>query len=459
MGATSDARTTADEPQYLLSATSLSEDLDLDIAEELADERWRRYHAPALPEQTAARPDDRRVSPHDPLLPLLLALPVALGGWVGAKLALAAMAGALAALLVWTAVRRLGVRTSTAALTVLCFALSPPLSVYATQVYPELPAALVVGVAVAALTGPDRRRGTVVAGLAIAALPWLSIKYAPAAAALALVAVLRQLDARASGIRPLLRQVPRNALALVVGLALVGVAYAAVHLEVYGGLTPYAAGDHFTGGELTVAGTSPSWSGRSRRLVGLLVDRDFGLIVWSPAWVLGVVALAHLLRRRPPWWPVVVLPLGAGWLTATYAALTMHGFWWPGRQVVVVLPLVVLAVAWSAERVRLRAGLVTGLVLGASTHAWLVAGDSTWVLDPWSTGAPVVRLLRPLLPDLRTPATGDEIRSWAWTAVLLAVAVVGWRLGGGNRDEDAGAGKGADADGPLVDAHRDRAVG
>ena len=30
----------------------------------------------------------------------------------------------------------------------------------------------------------------------------------------------------------------------------------------------------------------------------------------------------------------------AGWMvTATFVALTMHGWWWPGRQVVVVLPL------------------------------------------------------------------------------------------------------------------------
>ena len=65
-------RTTADEPQYLLTAISLAEDRDLDIADELADGRWRSFHALALPEQTERLADGRRLSPHDPLLPLLL---------------------------------------------------------------------------------------------------------------------------------------------------------------------------------------------------------------------------------------------------------------------------------------------------------------------------------------------------------------------------------------------------
>src|SRR4029453_7671347 len=81
-------------PQYLLTAISLAEDRDLDIADELAEGRWRPFHALPLPEQTEPLADGRRLSPHDPLLPLLLAGPVAAGGWGGAKLGLAAVAGA-----------------------------------------------------------------------------------------------------------------------------------------------------------------------------------------------------------------------------------------------------------------------------------------------------------------------------------------------------------------------------
>src|SRR3954470_4057504 len=89
--ATVGAHVAVDEPQYLLSATSLAEDLDLDIHDELRARRWHEYHQAALPVQTKRLAGDREVSPHDPLLPLLLAVPMGLGGWIGAKAALAAL--------------------------------------------------------------------------------------------------------------------------------------------------------------------------------------------------------------------------------------------------------------------------------------------------------------------------------------------------------------------------------
>src|SRR5690606_14980836 len=46
------SRTTADEPQYLLSALSLWDDGDLDISDELAARAYEPFHEVALPEQT-----------------------------------------------------------------------------------------------------------------------------------------------------------------------------------------------------------------------------------------------------------------------------------------------------------------------------------------------------------------------------------------------------------------------
>src|SRR4029450_5626723 len=96
-------------------------------------------------------------------LPVLLAGAVAAGGWVGAKLAMAVMAGLLAALLVWTAVRRLGVPLGTAALATAGLACSPPrVSVAATRACPGARGALAVLAAAAALTtaSPPIHRGT-----------------------------------------------------------------------------------------------------------------------------------------------------------------------------------------------------------------------------------------------------------------------------------------------------------
>src|SRR5262245_53934225 len=193
--ATYGTRTTADEPQYLLTAISLAHDHDLDVSNERAALAYLPFHELALPMQALVRPDGTQISPHDPLLPLLLAGPVWLGGatsgWVTAKLALAVTVGALAALLAWVAARRLRVGVTPAVAVVGVFAASAPLAVYATQVYPELLAALAVTVAFAALTVPPSPRTGAVTGLALAALPWLSVKYVPVAAALAAVAVVQ----------------------------------------------------------------------------------------------------------------------------------------------------------------------------------------------------------------------------------------------------------------------------
>jgi hypothetical protein len=414
------AHVAVDEPQYLLSATSLWEDLDLDISDELRDERWRDYHEATLPVQTKVLDGGRQVSPHDPLLPLVLAVPMGLGGWVAAKATLAALAGALAAVLVWTCIVRLGLDARRSVIGVACFSLTAPLSVYATQVYPELPGALVVACAVAALLG----RRSWWAAACVCSLPWLSVKYVFVAGVLAAWVLWQSRSWR-----------------IVAFFGAMGAVFAGVHLAVYDGFTPYATGDHFTGGEHEVVGTNVNLGGRARRLLALLVDRDYGLAAWQPAWLL---VLPGLVRNRRPWLTATFL---AGWLTATFVALTMHGYWWPGRQTVVVLPVaVLLVVRWADVRL-----LAVGLAWGAVTWWWLIVeglGDRvTWVSGFWTTRAWTHRLLRPLL----VPANQDRMLI-VWIAIVAAGTAAWWLL---RRDEDASGGEGADADDPLA-AHADR---
>src|SRR5262245_6244195 len=144
--ATHGARTTADEPQYLLTALSLAEDRDLNIDDEIDDRRFEPFHEITIHPQTEARSDGSQISPHDARRPVLLAPAMTFcdRGWIFAKLTLAVMAGGLAAILLWVAVRRFDVPVVVAGVVVACFSLTAPLTAYATQVYPELPAALVV---------------------------------------------------------------------------------------------------------------------------------------------------------------------------------------------------------------------------------------------------------------------------------------------------------------------------
>jgi hypothetical protein len=185
-------------------------------------------------------------------------------------------------------------------------------------------------------------------------------------------------------------------------------------------------------GELSVVGSDPDYAGRSRRLVGLLVDREFGLAAWQPAWLLAIPALAGLARARPAGWDALLSPVAVAWLGATFGALTMHGWWFPGRQVVVVLPLMVLAIAWWTGQSTRRLSIAALLgALGIAAYGRLVAdglGDATtWVVDFFETGDPLSGAWRVLLPSGLSETRTAAATTIAWAVVALALVVAGWR--------------------------------
>ena len=425
------AHVAVDEEQYVLSATSLAEDGNLDITDELADQRWRAFADVPPHIETFVLLDGSQISPHDPLLPLLLAVPTGLGGWVGAKLALAIVAGGVAALTLWLAVRRFGVHPGTAATGAGIAGASMPLAVHGQQIYPELPAAFVTLLGVVALTGAVRRRELVLLAAAVTVLPWLSIKYGLVATSLAAIGAARWWRA---GRR-------RDVAGLAGGLAVLGACYLTVHRLVWGGWTAYASGEHFREtGEFAVIGVDPDYVERALRLVGLLLDGQFGLVPWQPAWLLAVPAVAALVAARAPSRGVLLWPLAAGWFVATFVALTMHGYWFPGRQVVVVLPLAVLAVLrWvdgAGRGVRIVA-LGLGLAGVVNYAVFLVQGwlrGTTWVVHFVDSAAPVYRVLLPVLTDWR----GEyRLAHLAGLVVIAALAAWGtWSARSRSRSDD-----------------------
>ena len=412
------ARTTGDEPHYLLTAISLAEDRDLDVSDEIDARRYEPFSEVGLNRQSRPLAGGRMVGPHDPLLPLLLAPGVAIAGWAGAKVTLALIAAATAALALWVAVRRFGARLRPATVVVALFAATAPLAAYGTQVYPELPAAAATLAAVAIATAERSRARAIALAAAVSALPWLSVKYAPVAAALAGLAVWTWW-----------RRGERTGATLLCALLGVSAAvFVAAHWAWYGGWTPYGVGDHFVTGEFGVVGFDPNPAGRSTRLVGLLVDREFGLAAWAPAWLLAVPAVAALATRRPRAWTFLALPAAAGWLNATFVALTMHGWWWPGRQVVVVAPLIVIAIAIWAGESKPRLWWAAGLGLaGLFSWLWLVvevlSRDLTLVVDFYETSNPLYRAWSALLPDYRDPTIATWVLHGLWIAAA-AVALV-----------------------------------
>jgi hypothetical protein len=264
--------------------------------------------------------------------------------------------------------------------------------------------------------------------VALVALPWLSVKYVPVTAALAALVLWRLLRERRAG--------PAAWLALALTVA--GVAYLALHQLIWGGWTVYASGDFFVPtGEFSVVGAHPDYLGRSVRLVGLMFDNDYGIAPWQLGWLLVLAALPAMLRRRPAGTAALVVPLLAGWGVATWVAVTMAGFWWPGRQLVIVLPLAVVAILWWLAEVAGPKVWVAAAVLGATGVAAFVtllidgyAGQITWVSGFQHVDDPQYAALRPLLPDYRTVDTGMWIRHGICIALVAALALAGWRSAG-----------------------------
>ena len=425
--ATYGARVSADEPQYLLTALSLFEDADLDISDEIADERFRAFHEIGLSQQTIdLNGQGQQISPHDPLLPLILAVPMGVSGWAGAKVALAGVAGLTAVATLLLAVRRFAVPEPIAGLVVAAFFIGSPFAAYGAQVYPAMPAALAMTIGVLAVTGTPSQLKSAVALSAVIALPWLSVKYIPIAAVVAGALLWQHWH---TGNR-------RAVQAAFAVLAVSGAAYLMVHQRIWGGWTVYASGDHFSGGEFEVVGTDPNYVARTNRLLGLIIDRHFGLAAWAPAFLLMPAGLAALFNKRAdrsvsrydtPNRVVVLASIAVGWAVATWVALTMHGWWWSGRQVVPILPLVVVAVAVLVDRFRRLLGPVVGLgLIGLFNWSWIAVEASTGrralIVDHEETANPLYQFWKQLLPDHRVDALPDQVMTAVW-AVLFASSV------------------------------------
>jgi hypothetical protein len=117
---------------------------------------------------------------------------------------------------------------------------------------------------------------------------------------------------------------------------------------------------------------------------------------------------------------------------ATFVALTMHGFWWPGRQVVVILPALVLAVAWWLPGRRWAAiALAAGTAMALGSWVWLLAevlsGRLNLVTAFEATTNPLHRAWRLLLPDYRDLGPTTWALHGLWLAGALALAAIGWR--------------------------------
>lgn len=426
-----------DEPYYLLITHSLAHDLDADLADDYAAGESLRFVGRRLEPQPGdpVGPAGQLYSRHNELLPMALAPAYRLASKAGA---LATMA-AIAALLAWATLRLARhywpERPGGALIAYGVFALTPPMLLYAHQVWVEVPAALLAVLALdRILDGYARRRDSrlhwLAIGLPILLLPLLKIRFM--LLAVPLVALAWWHAGR-----------PRKPL-IVLSLALAATAAGIlIHNQLVfdNPLKIHQVGEL----ELTDYPVSAYLLGA----LGLFWDSAFGLFAAAPLWLLvlpaaGVtLAAARAGEWRLPrpgdggamrrWLLFDLIVLAAPYLVIVVPRSEWYGGWSPPfRYALIALPLLALTLVPLAEGRRRGGARALAAALGLATLAltvlWLVvpgwtydfADGRTYLLDHLSAGlgADVARLFPSSLRP--RPAT------WLWPAATLALVPLLW---------------------------------
>ena len=412
--ATYGASITGDEPFYLLTTKSLISDQDLDLQNQYQNHDYEEFfdHEDGLWKQSVPLSDGTLLSPHNPGLSVFLMPGYFLGGLFGAQMQMAVTAAitwALAFLLAFELSKSFWLSI----LSTLSLGLSATAVIYGSEIYPEVPAALVLVLSLLYLkrvTVDNWWKITIFIFL-VSLLPWLGTKYA----ILGLVLVIWSLC-----------QIDRvSVVKMLGGLALSGGVYIWFHLVTFEGLTPYNVNMvYYNNSTWTIFGFHIDFINQFYRLWGLLLDRRFGLVHWQPITLLTLPGLFFLARQSAIPRVIAVL-VGAQWLVACFVAITMMGYWFPGRTVMTIFPLlpcllVVILERYSTSKLLWISFVITSLYGLLTSYSLIQAGKSMQIVvafNPFELDSWLFKQIGFLFPQY----TSWTFETWILTVVWLAV--------------------------------------
>jgi hypothetical protein len=438
-----------DEPHYLVITQSLLRDRDLKIENNHLRGDHREYlDGPLRPDYLTRGVDGQIYSIH-PVGLAFLAMPAfAIGGYPGVVVMMVLMA-ALAAALFWQWARDVTTSTAAATFAWAAAALTTPYLFNSFTVFPEIPAALALMIAVAWRPESVSMPVMAVRGLALASLPWLSTKYAPMAAVATIVVIVRAgskgpglLKFRGPGLRPLA--------ALLAPMAVSATGWFAFFYWIWGTFSPSAPYGSAQATTLTTL---------VRGGPGLLFDQEYGVIAYAPVLGLSFVGIALMLRsggdaaRRAL---EVVFMMGA--LLATVGAFYL---WWggtasPGRPLASGVLLLGIPIAWlfgsAASRpaaravchVLLASSLAIACAIALAQEGALLNNnrDGSAVLLDWLSPAWPASAAFPSFVTGGLAAAAGRTLAWLALACLIGWLVIGSRAKGSGAAASAAIGLG-----------------
>ncbi len=377
-----------DEPHYLVIAHSIAFDRDLDVSNNYGP-REPLIGGGGLDPGGHARPGIAgTLRPvHDVGMPLLFAPYVAVAARVAARLApyaerplmrrfrltpsivyrhsisVAMIAVAvLLARLMFTVFVEAGVSERSAFWTALLIALSPPLMIFAVLFFTEMVSALLCLVVFRrAAIKPDAGAGQWgLTGVATGLLVLIHIKNAGIVLALVGIVVVTLLRQR------LVAQL----LAFGTGLAAALLLRTAITYRFWDSLltTPHARAGSWQGWT-DLASTS------AVRLAGLMVDQEFGLLLYAPILMLAAIGMFEVVRTNTSLLWKLLLVVGCHLLVILLPVTNVHGWtggWSPtARFLTPVVPLLAIPVALIIPRCpRPLLAMVIALQVTISAYMW-----------------------------------------------------------------------------------------
>jgi hypothetical protein len=376
---------TGDEPHYLLVAESIAFDGDVDLRNDYASRERTLRVVNVFPLdynlQAAVYKNSAELRPlHGVGLPALLAPAVGIGGLTGARVVMVLIAALLAhQLYLLLADLRLRRRYRIAAWISVAFCM--PVLPFTSQVYPELPGALLVVVVLRMILRRIRSPWALAGGsLASAALIWLHVRYLPISlallAALAYAATSDEPEEAAGLATPgrwvRMRTDLRRHLAVararwrgvvlpvLVPFAVVLASIAVAFEHWYGSpdpRTPYYAYSTTT---LGGGGLQAVYDYVLHDLFNPLV----GWIPFAPVHWLGLAALGCVVL----WfgWPAAAaIAVAIGYEVALASSAPVGGWGLPARYLLIVIPLIAVPIAVVIQQIRLARVVFVPLLAGS----------------------------------------------------------------------------------------------
>jgi hypothetical protein len=326
---------TGDEPHYMVMMRSVWRDHDLKIENNYANRDYADFYQSSLGPDLPARGKDGELYSAHPIGLAVIGAPVLAYGGYHAVVWMLVLLTTLTSVMMWRWV--LAFTGSGAAATVAWATvfLGAPLLFSSIAVYPDIPAAFCVMLALAWRSSPNEMTAGwpeyLVRGLAVSALPWLSMTYAPMAAALVVLLGLRAV------------QHPKAVLATLLPFTISLVCWFGFFYLVWGHASPMAP-----------YGATRQFGNPLVGVLGLLFDQEFGVLIYAPALTLGFVGLWRMLIAGDPMTRARgrEVAIAFGVLLVSVGALAD---WWgaaasPGRPLAPALPLLGLPIAWLYQR-------------------------------------------------------------------------------------------------------------